>query len=349
MDLSTTYMGIELKNPIVPSSGPMSREIGVVRELEDHGASAIVLHSLFEEQINHEARELAHFLEHGTESYAEALSYFPEPEIFCLGPEEYLEHLRRIKEAVGMPVIGSLNGVTSGGWTDYARKMEQAGADALELNIYHIPTDPDIDSRSVESLYVEILKEVKSKVKIPVAVKLSPFFSSLASMAKQLDDAGANALVLFNRFYQPDIDLETLEVFPNLVLSSHHEARLPLRWIAILYNKINASLAATTGIDSAPDVIKMLLAGADVTMVCSTIIRHGPRRIKELLQGTRQWMEEREYESIEQLKGSMSHSHCSDPSAFERANYMRALNTYRKDADPIPGKPKPLRPPGRAL
>ena len=329
VQLGTTYMGIALKNPIVPSAGPLSREVSTVRELEDNGAAAIVVYSLFEEQIEHEKRELDHYLEHTGESYAEALSYFPDAEVYHRGPDEYLEHLRRLKEAVGIPVIGSLNGVTTGGWIEYARGIEDAGADALELNVYYIPTDPVLDGRGVEDLYVEILRGVKSRVEIPVAMKLSPYFSSVAAMAKRLDEEGANALVLFNRFYQPDLDLENLEVFPNLLLSSPAELRLPLRFIAILYDRIRSSLALTSGVEYPEDVIKGLMVGSDVTMVCSTLLRHGPSRVKTLLDGVTQWMVEHEYESIEQMKGSMSHRSCSDPSAFERANYMRALNDYR--------------------
>jgi dihydroorotate dehydrogenase (fumarate) len=327
--LATTYMGLSLKNPIVPSASPLSREVHTVRELEDSGASAIVMYSLFEEQIRHEARELTHFLEHGTESFAEALSYFPQAEDFATGPDEYLEHIRKLKAAVRIPVIASLNGATVGGWTDYALKMEQAGADGLELNIYYIPTEPKLDGREVEDLYVDILKNVKSKLKIPVAVKLNPFFSAMSNMAKRLEDAGANALVLFNRFYQPDLDLETLEVFPNLRLSSPQNMRLPLRWIAILYGRVQTSLAATSGIDLHQDVIKMIMVGADVAQICSTLLRNGPARIKEILKGMKEWMEEHEYESVEQMKGSMSQVACSDPSAFERANYMKALHSYQ--------------------
>ncbi|MBN1443402.1 MAG: dihydroorotate dehydrogenase-like protein [Planctomycetes bacterium] len=328
MDLSTTYMGLQLKNPIVPSAGPACRDVGSVRQLEDNGVAAVVVHSLFEEQVEHEARELAHFMEHGGESFAEALSYFPEAEEYHTGPDEYLEHIRKLKEAVEIPVIGSLNGVSSGGWIDYARWIEDAGADGLELNVYYIPTDPATSGREVEDRYVEVLKNVKSKVKIPVAMKLSPFFSSIPAMAKRLDENGADALVLFNRFYQPDIDLESLEIFPNLQLSTSASLRLPLRWIAILYGKVGANLAATSGIHNAEDVIKILMAGADVTMVCSTLLRNGLGRVREILLDLGNWLGEHEYASLEELRGSMSHRATSDPSAFERANYMRALNSF---------------------
>jgi dihydroorotate dehydrogenase (fumarate) len=329
IDLSTTYLGLSLKNPIVPSASPLSRDVGTVRQLEDSGASAIVMYSLFEEQIKHEAGELTHYLERGEESFAESLSYFPRAEEYAVGPEEYLEHIRKLKEAVDIPVIASLNGVTEGGWIDYAQKMEAAGADALELNVYYVATDPKIEGRQVEDLYVQILKGVKSRVKVPVSVKLSPYFSSMSSMAKRLEESGANGLVLFNRFYQPDLDLENLEVVPNLKLSSPQNMRLPLRWVAVLYGRISVSIAASSGIDQPQDIIKMLMVGADITQVCATLLRNGPDRIAELLRGMREWMEEHEYESVEQMKGSMSQIACGDPAAFERANYMRALQSYK--------------------
>jgi dihydroorotate dehydrogenase (fumarate) len=329
IDLSTTYLGLELKNPIVPSASPLSRDVDMVRALEENGASAIVMYSLFEEQIRHESQELDYFLTHGTESFAESLSYFPKAEDYAVGPEEYIEHIQRLKEAVTIPIIASLNGFTPGGWTDYARKIEAAGADALELNVYYVATDPQFGGQKVEDLYIELLKLVKSKIKIPVAVKLSPYFSSLSAMAKRLEEAGANGLVLFNRFYQPDLDLETLEVVPNLKLSTSQNLRLPLRWIAVLYGRIATSLAASSGVDLPEDVIKMLMVGADITMVCSTLLRNGPTRIKDLLKGVRDWMKDHEYESVEQLKGSMSQIACGDPAAFERANYMKVLHSYK--------------------
>jgi len=274
----------------------------------------VVMFSFFEEDVEHQAAELNHCL-------AEAGSY-------TVGPEEYLKHLSRAKEAVKIPVIASLNGVTPGGWTRYAKSIEQAGADALELNVYYIPTDPNLEGRMVEDRYVEVLEAVKSQVKIPVAMKLSPFFSSLAAMSRRLEGAGADGLVLFNRFYQPDIDLENREVFPNLKLSTSVEMRLPLRWIAILHDRVSVSLAATSGVEGPADVIKLLMVGADVTMLCSTLLRNGPGRVREILDGVREWMEEHEFQSVEELKGSMSHRFTGDPSAFERANYLRALNTY---------------------
>ena len=328
MDLSTTYLGMKLKNPIVPSASPMSRTVASIKSMEDFGASAVVLYSLFEEQIRHETKELNHFLEYGAESFAEAVSYFPAHEEYYLGPEEYLEHIHKVKAAVSIPVIASLNGSTVGGWTEYAAKIQEAGADALELNIYYIPTNVETTGAFVEQLYIEILQAVKAKVTIPVSVKLSPFFSSLANMAKRLDEHGANGLVLFNRFYQPDINLEALEVEPSVVLSSSDALRLPLRWVAILHKNVKADLAATTGIHTADDVIKMTMAGANVTQVCSTLLRYGPKRIAEILNGVQQWMIEHEYESLTQMRGSMSQKSVANPSAFERANYMKALNSY---------------------
>jgi dihydroorotate dehydrogenase (fumarate) len=329
MDLSTTYMGLKLKNPLVPSAcGPLSNTLGKIRAMEDAGAAAIVMYSLFEEEILHESQELDHYLTYGSDSFAEALSYFPPTEHYSVGPEEYLEDLRRAKEAVAIPVIGSLNGVSSGGWISYAQKIEQTGVDALELNIYYIPTDLDLPGIEVEQMYVNVLRDVKRTVKIPVAIKLGPFFSSMAHMAKRLCHSGANGLVLFNRFYQPDIDLEALEVYPHVLLSTPQAMRLPMRWIAILYGRIDASLAATSGIHTVEDVIKMLMAGADVTMLCSTLLKHGPPRIREIQDGMAQWMEEHEYESVQQMKGSLSQKACPQPSAFERANYMKALKSY---------------------
>lgn len=329
MDLSTTYMGLKLKNPIVASASPLSRDIPNVRAMEDAGISAVVLYSLFEEQISHETAEVDHYLSYGTESFAEALDYFPEPEIYHRGPDEYLDHIRRLKSTVDIPVIASLNGASSGGWTRYAKLMVDAGADALELNVYHIPTDPTISGAQVEQLYLDILSEVKQQVSVPVAVKLSPFFSSLSNMARQLDKAGADGLVLFNRFYQPDFDLDNLDVVSNVILSTPMAARLPLRWIAILYGRISADMAATSGVHTAEDVLKMLMAGANVTMMCSALLKNGIGHAWRVLEQVENWMDEHEYISISQLQGSMSQASCSDPSAFERANYMRALNTFQ--------------------
>ncbi len=329
LDLTTNYLGLKLRTPLVPSASPLSQEIDSIRRLEDAGASAVVLYSLFEEQLRQETMELDHHLNEGTDSFAESLSFFPQPGEFRLGPEGYLNHIRRAKEAVHIPVIASLNGATVGGWTDYAKQIEQAGADALECNIYSIPTDMDVPGVEVEQTYIDILKAVKSAVTIPVTVKLSPFFSSMANMAKQLDRAGANGLVLFNRFYQPDIDIEELEIKPNVLLSTPQALRLPLTWIGILYGRIQASLAATSGAHGPEDVIKLLMVGADVTMLCSTLLRNGISHLRYIEHGLVDWMEKHEYESVQQMKGSMSQLRCADPSAFERAQYMKAVKSVQ--------------------
>lgn len=329
MDLSTNYLGLHLKNPIVPSASPLSRSVDSMKRMEDAGAAAIVMYSLFEEQIAHESAELNHYLSYGTESFAESLTYFPESQEYHLGPDEYIELVRAAKERLAIPIIGSLNGISPGGWIEYGKKIERAGADALELNVYYIPTDPELTGQEVEDRYLEVLHAVKQAVKIPVAMKLSPFFSSMAYMAHRLDVAGANGLVLFNRFYQPDIELETLDIVPGVVLSTPMAMRLPLRWIAILHGKVKASLAATSGIHTSTDVIKMLMAGADVTMMCSALLKHGPSHITTVLAEVRQWMLEHEYVSLQQMKGSMSQKSVADPAAFERANYMKALNQYK--------------------
>lgn len=329
MNLTTTYLGLTLKNPIVPSSSPLSRSLDSLKRLEDAGAAAIVMYSLFEEQIAHEASEIEHYLSYGTQSFAEALTYFPETSQYNLGPDEYVDLIRKAKQSLSIPIIGSLNGVSVGGWMNYAKKIEDAGADAIELNVYYIPTDPHMTNTDVEDRYVEILHAVKQSVKIPVAMKLSPYFSSFAHMAKRLDTLGVDGLVLFNRFYQPDINLESLEVKPEVTLSTSFAMRLPMRWIAILYGKVKASLAATSGIHTAHDALKMLMVGADVTEMCSALLEHGPGRISEVLKDMEQWMLEHEYVSIQQMKGSMSHRSVADPAAFERANYMKSLQTYK--------------------
>lgn len=329
MDLSTSYLGLKLKNPLVPSASPLSRTIDGVKRMEDAGAAAIVMYSLFEEQIHHEAAELDHYLSYGTQSFAEALSYFPEHGEYNLGPDEYIEHIRKAKASVDIPIIGSLNGISTGGWIQYAKKIQDAGADALELNVYYITTDPKLSGAAVEQRYLDVLKAVKSTVTIPVAMKLSPFFSSMAHMAAQLDAAGADGLVMFNRFYQPDLDIEQLEVVPNVTLSTSQAIRLPLRWVAVLYGRVKASLAATSGVHSAQDVVKLLMAGADVTQLCSSLLLHGPGRIAEILQELDRWLLEHEYTSVKQMRGSMSQKSVADPSAFERANYMKALNRFK--------------------
>ena len=325
MDLSTKYLGLQLRTPLVVSASPLSQEISGIRNLEDVGASAVVLYSLFEEQLRQEAQELERDLNAGTESFAESLTYFPQASEFHTGPEGYLNHIRKAKEAVDIPIIASLNGSTLGGWTKFAKQIEQAGADAIECNIYFIPTNADLDSANIEKIYIDILREVKSSVRIPVAVKLSPFFSNFANMAKRLDQLGADGLVLFNRFYQPDIDLEELEIKPNVLLSGPQAIRLPLTWIGILYGRVRANLAATSGVNGPADVLKLLMVGADVTMLCSTLLRNGVGHLGLIEQGVRGWMEQHEYESVKQMQGSMSQSRCPDPGAFERAQYMRAV------------------------
>jgi dihydroorotate dehydrogenase (fumarate) len=318
---------MELANPLVPSASPLSEDIDNLRHMEDAGASAVVLYSIFEEQLSQERLELLYHLEQGSESFPEAQSFFPESPNFHLGPEAYLRHIAKAKEALDIPVIASINGFSLGGWTDFAKKMEQAGADAIELNVYWLPTDMSTSGQEVEQTCVDILKAVKSGVRVPIAVKLSPYYSALGHLAAQLDDAGADALVLFNRFYQPDIDLELLEVTPNVLLSQPQALRLPLRWIAILHGQIKASLAATSGVHKATDVLKLLMAGADVTMMCAALLKHGIGHMTTVLADMRQWMEEHEYDSVSQMQGSMSHTHCEDPSAFERVQYMRALQS----------------------
>jgi dihydroorotate dehydrogenase (fumarate) len=329
MDLTTEYLGLELKNPIVPSSSPLSHSVDGIRRLEDAGASAVVMYSLFEEQIIFESLYLDYYLSHGTYSYAESLSYFPEAQDYNVGPDEYTNLIRRAKESVRIPIIGSLNGVSTGGWIDYAQLIEEAGADALELNVYYIPTSPFMPGVEVEDVYLDILREVKRAVAIPVAMKLSPYFSSTANVAHRLSRTGADALVLFNRFYQPDFDLERLEVVPRLVLSNSHELRLPLTWVAILYGRIAADLAITTGIHTWEDVLKGLMAGARVTMMASELLQKGVGRIGEILDDMERWMEEHEYSSVRQMIGSLSQQHVGEPSAFERANYLKTLASHR--------------------
>ncbi len=328
-DLTTTYMGLTLKNPIVPSASPLAKRVDSIKQMEDAGAAAITMYSLFEEQIDLEALAQHNFIEQTTFMSSEATAYFPKAADYNRGPDGYLELIRQAKEAVDVPVIGSLNGVTPGGWTRYARLIQDAGADALELNVYMIPTRLDLTSDGVENTYLEILRDVKASVKIPVAMKLSPFFSSLPNMARRLDKAGANALVLFNRFYQPDFDLEELAVTPHLVLSTPWEMRLPLRWIAILYGHVKASMALTTGVHTSDDVVKSVMAGADIANVASVLLERGPGHISELIGGLSQWMEEHEYESVAQMKGALSQRNVTEPAAFERANYMKVLGSWK--------------------
>lgn len=331
MDLTTTYMGMELKNPIVPSAAPLSEDVGNIRRMEDAGASAVVMYSLFEEQITLESHQLDHYLSYGVESFAEALSYFPEMETYKVGPDDYLNRIRQAKEAVDIPIIGSLNGVSTGGWIDYARKIEEAGADALELNVYYLPTDLNMAGAVVEQMYLDVLRDVKKVVSIPIAMKLSPYFSATANMAYLLAEAGADALVLFNRFYQPDFDLENLEVVPRIVLSNPYELTLPLRWVAILYGRVPVDLAITSGVHTVQEVLKGLMAGARVTMMTSELLKNGIGRIGQILEGMVQWMEEYEYESVVQMQGSMSQRSVAEPAAFERANYMKMLASWRPE------------------
>jgi dihydroorotate dehydrogenase (fumarate) len=329
MNLSTTYLGLKLKNPIVASASPLSRSMDSMRQLEDAGASAIVMHSLFEEQIEHEAASLDHYKSAGTESFAEALSYFPDTGDYHFAPEEYIELVAKASNKLEIPVIASMNGITPGGWISYAKKIAEAGASALELNVYYIPTDGTMAGAEVENRYSDVLKQVRTAVKIPIAVKLSPFFSSIPNIAQRLVKEGADGLVLFNRFYQPDIDLDELDVKPNIELSTSYANRVPMRWIGILFGKIKASLAATSGVHTAEDVLKLTMAGADVTMMCSALLMHGPDHISKVLKEIERWMQDHEYESIEQMKGSLSHKSIADPSAYERANYMKALNRFK--------------------
>ncbi len=325
MDLSTKYLGMPLRTPLVASASPLSQEISGIRSLEDAGASAVVLYSLFEEQLHKEALELELHLNAGTESFAESVTYFPHSSEFHTGPEEYLKHIRKAKDAVDIPIIASLNGSTLGGWTKYAKQVEQAGADAIECNLYFIPTNTEILGSEIENTYASIIREVKTSVQIPVTAKLSPFFSNLANFAKRLDQIGTDGLVLFNRFYQPDIDLEELEIKPNVLLSTSQDLRLPLTWIGILFGHVRANLAATSGVHGPEDVIKLLMVGADVTMLCSALLRYGVGHLHYIEQGVREWMDKHEYESVQQMQGSMSQLRCPDPQAFERAQYMRAV------------------------
>ncbi len=329
IDLSTTYMGLKLKNPLVPAASPLSKKLDSIKRMEDAGAAAITMYSLFEEQITLESHALDHFLTQGTESHAEALTYFPDLGQYNVGPEGYLEMIRKAKEATHIPIIGSLNGVSSGGWISYAKKIEQAGADALELNVYYIPTDPRVTSADVEKMYLELVRNVKASVKIPVAVKLGHFFTAFANVALQLDQAGADGLVLFNRFYQPDIDLEALQVTPNLTLSTSNELRVRLRWVAILHDRIKADMAVTGGVHTAADVIKCMMVGAKVATLGAVILQHGAQHIRAIEADMRRWMEEHEYESVTQMQGSMDQQHVAEPAAFERANYIKVLQLYK--------------------
>jgi dihydroorotate dehydrogenase (fumarate) len=329
MSLSTNYLGLVLKSPIVASSSPLSHTVDSIQRLEDAGASAVVMYSLFEEQITFNSLYVDHYLRNQTDSYAEAANYFPEMDDYNVWPDEYLNLIRRAKDAVDIPIIGSLNGVSIGGWTNYAGLIEDAGADAIELNVYYVPTDIEMTGREIEDMYLDMLGQVKRSVTIPVAMKLSPFFSSMSNMARRLVHEGADGLVFFNRFYQPDFDLDSLSVVPGLVLSNSSDLRLPLRWVAILYGRLLADFAITSGIHTSADVLKGLMAGAKVTMMASELLQNGVRRIKEILREIENWMDEHEYESVAQMIGSMSQQHCAEPAAFERANYMKVLDSFQ--------------------
>lgn len=329
-DLSTTYLGLNLKNPLVASASPLSKKVETARRLEEAGIAAIVMYSLFEEQIIHESLELDHYLTRGTDSFAEAMSYLPDGGMYSIGPEKYLDQVAGLKKALKIPVIGSLNGVSKGGWTRYAKQIQDAGADALELNLYYIPTDLDLTAQELENSQVELVAEVKSVISIPLAVKLSPFVTALPNFARRIVEAGANGLVLFNRFYQPDFDLEELEIVHNLDLSTSADLRLPLRWISILHGKVKADFALTSGVHTAKDVLKSMMAGAKVAMTASHLLLNGEQAIGPILSDLEAWMKEREYESIEQMQGSMSQKNVREPAAFERANYMKVLGSWRE-------------------
>lgn len=334
MNFTTNYLGLKLKNPLVAAASPLSSELKMAKKLEDNGAAAIVMYSLFEEQISYENRKLDYFTGVTNDSFAEALSYFPEQnEFHNLEAEDYLEHIRKLKESVDIPIIASLNGVTPGGWISYARKIQEAGADALELNIYYIAADPRVSAAEVEDMYLHDIRLVKESVDIPVSVKLGPYFSSFANFAIKLEKEGADGLVLFNRFYQPDINLDELEVEPSLKLSTTFEKRLPLRWIAILRPHLKGSLAASTGIHNSKDVIKMILAGADVATMASVLLRQGPYVFDQMLNEMQDWMEEKGYESTDEMRGAMSSASVADAAAFERANYLKALQSFRFDSN----------------
>jgi dihydroorotate dehydrogenase (fumarate) len=327
-DLTTNYLGISFRNPIVASAGPLTGDLDTLRELEQVGVAAAVLPSLFEEQISHDEQRVHLFYEHQSEAIAEALSFFPQLNDYNVGPRAYLKMLETAKKSVSIPVIGSLNGSSPGGWARYAKLIQEAGADAIELNIYFVASDPDKPAADVERRYIDLVATVRDVVTIPIAVKIGCQFTNLTNFIPRLAQAGASGVVLFNRFLEPDIDLEKLQITPSLVLSHRHENRAPLRWIAILRDQVSLSLAATSGIHYPEDVIKLLLVGADVCMITSTLLRHGVEYVGEMLKAIQNWLDEKEYESVEQLKGSMSYGNSPDSGQFERANYMKAIVSY---------------------
>ncbi|MBI9051506.1 MAG: dihydroorotate dehydrogenase-like protein [Anaerolineaceae bacterium] len=327
VDLRTNYLGLQLRNPLIASASPLSKKADTVRQLEDAGVSAIVMYSLFEEQIQNEARALDHYLTRGSESFAEALSYFPDLGNYNVGPKGYLDQIHELKSSVDIPIIGSLNGISEGGWIEYAKLIQQAGADALELNIYYLPTDPTLTSQELEKSYVELVKKVKSSLRIPLAVKLSPYFSALPNFAKQLVEAGADGLVLFNRFYQPDLDVEEMVVKPDLNFSNSSHLRLPLRWTAIMYDRIKTDFAISGGIHSATDLVKAVMAGANVGAVAAVLIERGPQYAATILQQFERWLSDHEYDSVSMMLGAMSQKAVAEPAAFERANYMKILQS----------------------
>ena len=330
MDLTTRYMGLTLKNPLVASASPLSERVDVIRQLEDSGASAVVLFSLFEEQIRHDSAALDYFVTRDTESFGEALSYFPAIDDYDVGPRQYLELIRKATEAVDIPVIASLNGVTERGWVDFAKEMADAGARGIELNVYYIPTESHQTGAEVEQQYVDVLSAVKRAVSVPVAIKVGPYFSSFANMAHRFDQAGADALVLFNRFYQPDFDIETRTVVPSIALSTPAEVRLPLLWLSLLHRRVRASLAATTGVHGAVEAIKYLMAGADVVMSTSAVLQQGPAFFTRTLTEMTAWLEQKGYSSVSQLRGCMSQQSVPDSAAFVRGNYIKVLESYAR-------------------
>jgi dihydroorotate dehydrogenase (fumarate) len=331
MRLNTTYMGFKLKNPLVPSASPLTMDLDKVKALEDNGASALVMYSLFEEQIKHDRDHMDHFMDLNTNSFAESLSFFPEPDEFSTGPDEYLEHLRKIKESVSIPVFASLNGETESGWTDYAAKLEEAGADGLELNIHFMPVSFEENSASVEGRYIDIVRSVKDQVNIPIAVKIGSRFSALPAFAKSLAHVGADALVLFNRFYHPEINLEKLELETAMRPTVSADIRRSMRWIAILRGNVDVSFAATSGVHSAEDVLKLVMSGADVTQLATALMRHGPGLLRKIENDIVAWMDANEYQDLEQMKGSMCMQHIPNPQTLVRANYMRTLLDYRME------------------